>query len=479
MFLLAGVFSVHSVHGQNYHAVEGSPFAGSLGVANNPASIVSSPYPWDITVFSFQLKNSTNAVTISNYSLLSGVDSSRYAFNNGNSARFFNFNFNIHLLNATVAINRRHWIAFGANVRGYGIGSTGRFNYNDSLNSIHDFFTINKGDFPFQANVASSAWIELFATYAQTIRDDEYGRLNAGVTLKAMRGISGGFVQLKDASVTETGTGAQTIYTLHGGTGKYGYSSNYDLWQKDRSTSQNVKDLLVNSRGGLAIDLGAEYLVKTQAVTNYSSPAPYNEYEWKFGVSLLDIGQNTFRYGTQSRFASDPKPTAADAVLDAKFRKGIQSLAGFNDTVNTLVNNFQTLTGFFNIRNPARLVINVDKPLQDNFSVNANYSLNLTGSNKGKNLSVQEMNVLILTPRWETRRWGFYLPIQYTTERKLWIGGAFKVGPLLLGIHNWANVFSKSSTQNGGGYIALVIRSGGGFADKVDKQYDCPKESRY
>src|SRR6186713_1992937 len=73
---------------QNYHAVEGSPFAGSIGVANNPASILSTPYPWDITVLSVQVKNSTNAVTFHNFSLLSHGDSIWSSFDAGNRKRF-------------------------------------------------------------------------------------------------------------------------------------------------------------------------------------------------------------------------------------------------------------------------------------------------------------------------------------------------------------------------------------------------------
>jgi len=82
--------------------------------------------------------------------------------------------------------------------------------------------------------------------------------------------------------------------------------------------------------------------------------------------------------------------------------------------------------------------------------------------------------MLTLTPRWEKKRLGAYLPVQVTTDGRFWIGGAFKAGPLLMGVHNWANVFSKSKMQNGGFYIALVIRPGNSFRDKEDKQYSCP-----
>ncbi|HSC37338.1 MAG TPA: hypothetical protein VLD19_05695, partial [Chitinophagaceae bacterium] len=80
--------------------------------------------------------------------------------------------------------------------------------------------------------------------------------------------------------------------------------------------------------------------------------------------------------------------------------------------------------------------------------------------------------------RWETKKWGYYLPIQFNNKNQLWIGGAVKAGPLILGIHNWANMFSSSSTQNGGGYIALVFHSSDFASKKSDKRLDCPTDSR-
>src|SRR5579864_7471224 len=96
--LLLGLVCSLGLWAQDYHAIEGSPFAGAMGAANNPASILSTPYPWDITLFSMQVKNSTNAVTFSNYSYLSfhpytiGIN-----WRSGNIRRFAAFNYNIHL----------------------------------------------------------------------------------------------------------------------------------------------------------------------------------------------------------------------------------------------------------------------------------------------------------------------------------------------------------------------------------------------
>ena len=71
MVLVSGLLLSIGGRGQNYNAVKGSPYAGAIGVADNPASILATPYPWDITLFSMQVQNATNAVTLKPLSLLS------------------------------------------------------------------------------------------------------------------------------------------------------------------------------------------------------------------------------------------------------------------------------------------------------------------------------------------------------------------------------------------------------------------------
>jgi hypothetical protein len=473
--LLLGLVCSLRLCAQDYHAIEGSPFAGAMGVANNPASILSTPYPWDITLFSMQVKNSTNAVAFTNYSYLSfHPDTIGVNWKSGYMRRFAAVNYNVHLLNVRIALGRKQAISFGANIRGYGAVRTGNANYSDSLQDMNQFFNINQNT-TYNANMVTSSWLELYGTYSKTLWDDAYGRLNAGVTLKLMRGISGAYLQLANAAVAPSVQDTLTIYHLTSGSAKYGYSSNYDLWHDTRSTLSNLKDFLTHTQSGAAIDLGVEYLVKSQAVKVYGDDDDYFDYEWKIGVSLLDIGANRYAYGTQSRAASNPRLSVSDSALNTKFDY-IGSLAEFNDSLATVVNNISVLRGTFTIYNPARLVINIDRPLQDHFSLNANLTLNLGGSNNGTRLFTKEMTLLAITPRWETRKLGGYLPLTVTTDGKFWVGGAVKAGPVLLGVHNWADVFSKSKVQNGGFYMSLVIRPGNGkgFKDKEDKKYSCP-----
>ena len=121
-------------------------------------------------------------------------------------------------------------------------------------------------------------------------------------------------------------------------------------------------------------------------------------------------------------------------------------------------------------------MINVDRPLPEHFAVNTNLAPNLGGSNNGQRLFTKEITLLAVTPRWETKMLGAYLPLQVTTDGRVWLGGAFRAGPLLLGIHNWSNLISKSKMANGGFYLALVIKPGKGFSFKEDRKYTCPKD---
>ena len=460
---------------QNYHAIQGSSYAGALGVHNNPASIVNTPFTWDISVLGAQLKSSTNAFTIYNYSLISSPANSLYYINKGEYGRYANLNFNLNLFNTRIALNRKQSIAFGANMRSYTTLKTSTFNFIDTLHGSGDFFKINGNNTNFNASMISSSWLEAFITYSRTISDNEAGRLNAGITLKLNKGISGGYAKLTNGAFTTNTQNNRAIYNLTNANLVYAYSANYDKWKSENSASKNLGNfLLANTAGGASFDIGVEYLLKPQGTTSFYDDENYYDYDWKIGLSLLDIGGNQYKYGEQSRSISAVKTNISNKVLDAKFDSTISSIKIFNDSLATIVNQSNGLGGKFRVINPMRMVLNIDHYLYGNFFVNGEIVLNMPSSFFKKYMRVNDLNLVTITPRWETRTLGAYLPIQYNSNNQFWIGGAFKAGPLLIGVHNWASIFSKSAAQNGGGYVALIFRSLKNTQSKKDKKLDCP-----
>lgn len=458
---------------QDYQGINGSPYAGAMGVANNPASILSTPYPWDITLFSTQVKNTTNAITFTDLSYLKHGDTIGYRWLSGPLKRYAALNYNVHLLNVRIALGRKQAISFGANLRGYMSARSGLVNYNDTLQNMNQFFAINEGN-KFQAQLVASSWLELYGTYSRTIWDDPISRLNAGVTVHLQKAIAGAYAQLTNGAVNRSAQDSLTIYSLATGAGKYGYSATFDYWHSNNSTGENLRSLMRQARAGAAFDLGIEYYVKSENVPLYGQADDYYDYEWKIGISLMDAGANLYQYGTESRFASDPNKAVADFDLNEKFNF-VGSLKQFNDSLSTVVNNFQRPRGHFLIWNPARVIVNVDRTLPEHFALNTELTLNLGGDNTGLRLFTKEITLLAITPRWETKSLGGYLPVTMTTDGRVWVGGAAKVGPLFFGVHNWATVFSRTKAQNGGFYLALVLRPGKGFLSKEPKEYTCPK----
>ena len=434
--------------------------------------MLSTPYSWDLTLAGAQFKSSTNIITIHDFSLLSPSKNSSYSINQGDFERKGRTSFNLNLLNARIALDRKTAIGFGINVRGLGRIRTDPFNYHDSIVSVRDFFAVNPTNRALGGEFIGSTWIEIFGSYARTIWDRPDSRLNAGLTLRASRGLSGAFSQLENVRFQSHAQGSYQYFTLQSGRVSYGYSSNFDRIDDNKNARQNARDFLAYTEGGAAFDLGAEYFIKSGAIPTYDED-DYFDYEWRIGLSLLDIGANQYKYGLESATASGVQPNLSDSTLEQKFQD-ITSLAEANDSLATVVQTFNSLVGKFTVMNPTRLVLNVDRFLYDAFYINAEVSINLSPLAGSKYHHVEELNLITLTPRWETKNLGLYLPIQLNAAGNFWVGGAFKAGPLLFGVHNWANVFSKDKIQSGGAYLALVIRPGKIIEQKKDRRLNCP-----
>src|SRR5687768_1825799 len=453
-------------HGQNYNAIHGSDYSGSLGVYNNPSSILSSSYRWDVTVVGLQFQTISNVIKGPNFPF-SFFPNATFYIANGNFKRYADVTADLHLLNARFALNDNSAFAFGLNVRENTQAKTSSVNYTDSVKGPRSFLFLNEQNGKIDLDVAHSAWLELYGSYARTIWDNETSRLNGGVTLKLMRGMSGGFATANHVGVTSERDNDQTIYKITDGDIKYGFSANHG-----NGESFNASDLFSNNKVGIAFDLGVEYIIKSQSVPSVYDEENSAEYDWKIGFSLLDLGWNTYEHSPSSRHASSLEDDVSSLVLQDKFSSttGINS---FNDSVATIVNNFTPLTGKFKVLNPFRAVVNIDKYVSGNIFVNGELSVNLLPGGKNS-YALKETKFLTVTPRWETRKLGFFMPVQLNRHGNFWIGGAVKAGPLLLGTHNLLNVFSKNKFLGSGAYIALTVRPFEMNRDRSGRQYECP-----
>lgn len=453
---------------QGCHAINGSPFAGSTGIRNNPAAAVGSAYKWDLTLFSGQLKQSTNTMKLDHFSL-SSQDSAVLSFNYGYSSRFVHTNLDMSLFNFHYKLSNSRAIAIGLRARSYNHIKTYPLNSANDIYGFNDFFKQNRST-PFLEGFGThTSWLETDLNYSQVLHESATGRLSGGVTLQIMKGLSGAFAKLYRFTYTEITNGKDTAYKLISAAGSYGYSSNYDNISAGNSTP-TAKEFLKNTSTRFGLSIGVEYLLY-EADHDVSDLNNNLNYSWKIGASLMDIGANSFKSSAYSGKFSNLNPNISDTVLAVKLG-GIRSVNGLHDTLATIFNTMESVGETFTISIPTRLVINIDKRLGNNFYVNGDLSLNFYSVSSYKKLYTRELNLLTITPRWETLAWGVYLPLQYNTQGQLWVGAAVKLGPLLVGIHNFG-LLKKNPELNGGGYLMLSIHPFN--KKKVISKLDCPQ----
>ena len=472
--LVVLAFCLMRSFGQQYQAVHGSNFAGSLGVMNNPASALSSPMPWDITLLGLQLKNSTNFFYVEKYDP-SGKNPQLAAWiKNGEYKRRLNTHFNMNLLNARIRTSNRSAISFGMNVRSSSLGGSSTYNFIDTILLPNTFLKVNMNNQPLDAFVRSSTWAEAYGSLALNLADKKHFIWNAGATIKSNMGLAGIHASITNGQFKEYIRPVNNVYEVTTAELNYGYSANLDFWDPVASTKSNLKRYFNQSRRGGSVDLGMEWIIKDQRnIELFNNRSQYN-YTWKFGLSLLDLGYAKYVYGLESVNTSGVKPNITGVALARKFDSTITGLDVLNDSIQTAVGQFNRLTGDFRISHPTRLVFNVDRQITDLIYINAELSIPMQVLSAAKYLQTRDLNLLTITPRRETQKYEVYLPLSITGEGSFWIGAAVKAGPVLFGFHR-VPIGTKTSYQNGGAYLAYTISPSEKLRKPKGKIIKCPK----
>lgn len=444
---------------QSYQSTYGSAYAGSTAIKNNPSASVNSAYKWDLTLFTAQVRASTNSLYMRNDSAF---------LNGGSRSRFLHNNIDISLFNVLYKPNNRHAFAFNLRARSYNHVRTAPIFASDSIYSIHDFIVQNRTTPYLEGFVTHSGWIQGDFNYSRVLSENHNSKLTGGITLQVMKNVSAAYGRISKMSYLESKTSADTVYTFITGGGSFGYSSNYD--ETSSGTSSTAKEFLKNTITNFGLSLGVEYLLYAETLSSYQQNNAMN-YQWKIGVSLMDLGANRYKSSEFSSQFRNIDPGITNITMDQKFMN-IQSGRDLRDSLATVFTSADSAGGKFKIGSPTRLVINVDRSFGNNLYVNADLNINLHGTSGYKRLLTREINLLTVTPRWEIINWGFYLPIQYNSQGQFHIGAALKAGPLVLGVHNlqWIKQIKNLS---GGGYLMLSIHPFN--KKKVISKLDCPE----
>ncbi len=454
LLLLVGyMLSCGALLGQEQAGLRLGNYAGVNGLMLNPATAHSFTYNWDINVVGGGLFFENTFGYLERASLL-GLAANRngtvspteqldpenydpdadfhYDFFDDNQKKSFYAN---TFMTGPSGFYRKGEHSFGllTNVRATTSGqrlppSLGYYRFKDQV--TEEAFRIA----PF--HVGGLAWAELGVHYGYKMDDGRTNRPAFGVNLKVIKPLEAAYLSNNEQiSLTKAAT-LDTLF-FQGVDAEFGLTNNVTY---DPST--NSVDYERNRvRGlGLAVDLGVEHVTKQP-----------NGRELKLGASMVDFGRVGIKNGQYHELKTntdfDIPLEDFETVTTEEEALALLSAQVLENTEASLVSNQ------FSLWLPAGLSLQADVEVFDNFYVNAMTVRRLSFLKKG----VQRSNVIAVTPRYSLSWIEASLPIVLYNDKDLRIGGALRIGPLVMGTDHLFSVFVPNQFTGSDFYVALRV----------------------
>ena len=474
LFLIVG----SAVQAQSYIGLLTDNYSGVHGLISNPANIADSRFKTDINIVGVSTFFSNDYYGAK----LSDALSDDFDFDtDGKKSPSADNNIfgNVDVMGPSFMfnLNRKSSLA---------LFTRGRVNYNinklngSTIDNIQDEFDEND-DFIVDEDdiyLAANAWAEVGITYARILVDKEQHFLKAGVSLKYLQGMgnayaSGNNVNIDyDADGTNLGGGQTTGSITTQGEVNYGHSDNIT------DDFDDFKFEIVDGATGFGTDLGLVYewrpnynsYTKKDKEGRFYAPKYQNKYKLKFGLSLTDLGSINYKNGTENAY--DITGTVNEDDFDDQ--------DGPEDLLSTLY----TQTGSGKSAKavlPTALHLNVDYNLYKKFYVNLNTDIAISSAKKANTNRIPTLATI--TPRYESKGLGVFMPVSLVQGAGLQWGAGFRSGPLYVGSGSVLSLLTGDNSKAADVYLGLKLsllqkepkdKDGDGVPNKED---DCPKTS--
>jgi Family of unknown function (DUF5723) len=419
-----------------------SNYAGVNSVFSNPANIADSRYRWDVNLFAGNVGVSNNQLKYKLSDIGSSfkedtIKSQLFGLRKGLTSALVNAGvmlpsamFNVGKF--TFAVTSR--VRVVANVTDLDGKLTDKI-INDLSSNINLPYDIASNS---NMRVAVNAWAEYGVSVAREVVVTGPHYLKAGVSLKYLSGAGNGTINIDRLhAIMNVDEGRQDAY-LTNASGKVGMNfagfnvSDFDISDATRFTGH-----------GIGAELGAVYEYRPE-----SESKGVNKYKFRLGVSLMDIGK--------IRYERDVARSGTFSIdIPAGQRFSLKNLAGVKlDNYKSELSKYSqyfTLAADNNsssyaVSLPATLQLNGDYHIHDAFYVNMEVQLSLT-SGKNKPYNAQYYSGFCITPRYDGKVFGFFLPVSYNELSKLNAGASFRAGPLFVGSNSVLSALLGSSHQ--------------------------------
>jgi len=422
---------------QERYGISNSMYAGITGSWLNPAFMANSPYRWDFNIVTADAYADNNYVYIFQTNIPDIIadkgntplfvnnawerykgERSKYMLENKekNSWRK-NVYGNVLLQGPSLMFNVKKW-TFGIITAGRGAVSLTGFHYTaakllfegltyDPLHNID--IKVPK----FRTN--AMVWDEIGISAAREVIKKRDLTIKAGITLKHLNAFAAAFVLHQKSTLYIPNDTDMYFKNI---SAKYGYALNEDNFLESKGKGKSMD---------IGVTIEKKSLKNKYQCPNFCNKKLELQYDWKLGISLIDIGYVRFKEKAQTYLIDNKSDYWYNfANLNIDGIGGIDTSLSQHFADNPIPVPAETK---FTMLTPWAASVQFDYNVGYNVYVNASWVQRIPHFGLP---GVDRANTIAITPRYELRRFGVAMPIimyQYLWPR---IGLAFRLNNFLI-----------------------------------------------
>lgn len=441
-------------------------YAGANALILNPAANATHPLIWDINIMGAGFWVNNNLGYIENANLPKvlkninniGPNPSLKLVNKASATLFYNtytrtsYQVSVggHIMGPSISVNLRNRHSFGV----FTAGRTMLTSHNlPNLVNSEDFHKINYNQ-AFQVDpfkISGLAWSEIGLNYAVKLDSDNDKGVTIGANVKYMMGFQGFF--LTNYNGTVAAQLSKDTFRIDAIRATIGFTTNYD----SQPLQQNGK--------GFGFDIGA--VLTTEGGDN-------KPYQWRFGVSLLDLGRLTLQQATEVHTFNSSETFQLETMNLDSLNNTDNPRSVILDKVNEKIAAKTQVGSTFAMGLPSALQLQADYAFSDKLFINGL----LIQRFRLTEVALERENLIAVTPRYETRWLGASMPISVTNMQQLRVGLNARLAFLTLGTDHLLSWIGNSKLSGTDFYFALKLnpfnrRSDEGVGKGSRKKVNC------
>lgn len=439
VFTIITIFSTTKMYGQEMNVLAFSNYSGISGGLLNPALMTGSKVYLDINILGGVVSGSNDMAYFQpdNRTILrslkfkfDSVNLTNGDFKYGRTYNYFNnkdykyVNANVRVLGPSAMVQYEH-SAFGLSTSFRSIHSANNVPYEMPIIMYEgvenpEFQGVEFDDENY--SLVGMTWTELALSYAYDLINYYDNKFTVGVSVKGILGHEAGYVAVRHADFVIHDAHTVEFKDLDADIG-------YTIPYNEITRSADLEPLI---RGyGYGIDIGFVYTKKESIFDHqgYRSlcSRPFQDYKYRIGISLLDVGSVSFNKATQLYTFEDASATWAK--FDTTHFLGIgQTLQSYSEAFygdrDHIVNGNKIKIGL-----PTTLSLQFDSKLNEKMYLSALWKqpirLNI--------YSLWTAPQIAITPRYEKRWWGVSMPLSLYNYKEPRVGLALRIYTVTIG----------------------------------------------